>query len=58
MDKPKTKPKKYMLSKEILEKSNVKGEVGQTINFSLKSGKRVSTIIKKIYDDFIMVEVI
>ena len=58
MDKPKTKPKRYMISKEILEKSNVKGEVGQEVNFSLKTGEKVSAIIKKIYCDFVMVELV
>ena len=58
MDKPKTRPKRYMISKEILQKNNVKEEIGQTVSFSLKSGKKVSAVIKKIYDDLVMVEVI
>jgi len=58
MDKPKTKSKRYMISKEILRKNNVKEEVGQTITFLSKSEKKFSAIIKKIYDDLVMVEVI
>ncbi|MCK4694948.1 MAG: hypothetical protein KAT74_04255 [Candidatus Cloacimonetes bacterium] len=58
MDKPKRKSKRYMIPKEILQKNNIKEEVGQTVTFSLKSGKKVSAIIKKIYDDLVMVEVI
>ncbi|MCK4521784.1 MAG: hypothetical protein KAU20_04370 [Nanoarchaeota archaeon] len=58
MDKQKTKPKRYMISKGILQKNNVKEEIGQTVTFSLKSGKKVSAIIKKIYNDLVMVEVI
>lgn len=58
MDKPKTKHKRYMIPKEILQKNNVKEEIGQTVAFSLKSGKKVSAMIKKIYGDLVMVEVI
>ena len=58
MEKPKTKPKKYMIPREILQKNKVKEEIGQTVTFSLKSGEKVSAVIKKIYDDLVMVEVI
>ena len=58
MDKPKAKPKKYMIPKEILQQNNLKEEIGQTVTFSLKSGEKVSAKIKKIYQDLVMVEVI
>jgi hypothetical protein len=35
MDKPKTEPKRYMIPKEILQKSHIKEEVGQTVTFSI-----------------------
>jgi len=58
MDKPKTKPKKYMIPKEILQQNNIKEEIGQTVTFSIKSGDKISAVIKKIYDDLVMVEVV
>lgn len=58
MDKPKTKPKKYMIPKEILQRNNIREEIGQTVTFSLKLGEKVSAVIKKIYEDLVMVEVI
>ena len=58
MDKPKTISKRCMIPKEILQKNNVKEEVGQIVTFSLKSGDKVSAVIKEIYDDLIMVQMI